>query len=76
MKKFVDLYCDFDDFCKVFIPQWPKQLLEDGIAKEVKERWDDFMDLCFTLSLIIKLVTTGNVHDTQPVAELARGLTD
>ena len=55
MKKFVDLYCDFDDFCKVFIPQWPKQLLEDGIAKEVKERWDDFMDLCFTLSLIIKL---------------------
>ncbi len=30
MKNFVELYCDVDDFCKVFIPQWQRQLLEDG----------------------------------------------
>jgi hypothetical protein len=30
MNNLVELYCDVDDFCKVFIPQWQKQLLEDG----------------------------------------------
>jgi hypothetical protein len=30
MKNLVELYCDVDDFCKVFIPQWQTQLLEDG----------------------------------------------
>jgi hypothetical protein len=30
MKKLVELFCDVDDFCKAFIPQWQKQLLEDG----------------------------------------------
>ena len=30
MKNLVELYCDVDDFCKVFIPHWQKQLLEDG----------------------------------------------
>ena len=30
MKKLVELFCDVDDFCKVFIPQWQRQLLEDG----------------------------------------------
>ena len=33
MNKLVELYCDVDDFCKVFIPQWQKQLLEDGTQK-------------------------------------------
>jgi hypothetical protein len=27
------LYCDVDDFCKIFIPQWQQQLLEDGTQK-------------------------------------------
>ncbi|MBB1387728.1 IS982 family transposase, partial [Pseudoalteromonas sp. SG45-5] len=27
------LVCDVDDFSKVFIPQWKKQLLEDGTQK-------------------------------------------
>jgi hypothetical protein len=30
MKNLVELFCDVDDLCKVFIPQWQKQLLEDG----------------------------------------------
>jgi hypothetical protein len=33
MNKLVELLCDVDDFCKVFIPQWQKQLLEDGTLK-------------------------------------------
>jgi hypothetical protein len=27
------LFCDVDNFCKVFIPQWEKKLLEDGTKK-------------------------------------------
>jgi hypothetical protein len=37
MKKLVDLYCDVDDFCKVFIPQWQKQLLDDGTRKRQRD---------------------------------------
>ena len=37
MKKLVELFCDVDDFCKVFIPQWHKQLLEDGTRKRQRE---------------------------------------
>jgi hypothetical protein len=29
----VDLFCDVDDFCRVFIPQWEKQLISDGTRK-------------------------------------------
>ena len=30
MKNLVELFCDVDDFCQVFEPQWQKQLIEDG----------------------------------------------
>ena len=30
MNKLVEIFCDVDDFCQVFIPQWEKQLLIDG----------------------------------------------
>ncbi len=33
MKNLVELFCDVDDFCKLFIPQWKKQLLENGTLK-------------------------------------------
>lgn len=33
MNKLVELFCDVDDFCKVFIPEWEKQLIEDGTQK-------------------------------------------
>jgi hypothetical protein len=36
MKNLVELYCDVDDFCKVFIPLWQKQLLEDGTRKRLR----------------------------------------
>lgn len=33
MDKLIDIFCDVDDFCKVFIPQWEKQLIADGLNK-------------------------------------------
>lgn len=33
MDKLVEVFCDVDDFCKVFIPQWEAQQLEDGQRK-------------------------------------------
>lgn len=33
MDKLIDVFCDVDDFCKIFLPQWEKQLLEDGTMK-------------------------------------------
>jgi hypothetical protein len=29
MDNLVDVFCDVDDFCAVFIPQWQKQCLTD-----------------------------------------------
>ena len=37
MSKLVELFFDVDGFCKVFIPQWRKQLLEDGTQKRQRE---------------------------------------
>ncbi|AGH47475.1 transposase [Paraglaciecola psychrophila 170] len=37
MSKLVELFCDVDYFCKVFILQWRKQLLEDATRKRQKE---------------------------------------
>ena len=37
MKKLVELFCDVDDFCKAFIPQWQKQLLTDGTRVRNRE---------------------------------------
>ena len=33
MDKLVEIFCDVDDFCKVFIPQWELQQLADGTRK-------------------------------------------
>ncbi len=33
MNKLVELFCDVDDFCRVFIPQWEKQLISDCTRK-------------------------------------------
>lgn len=33
MNKLLELFCDVDDFCSVFIPQWQQQLLADGERK-------------------------------------------
>ncbi len=33
MNKLIETFCDVDDFCKLFIEQWRKQLLENGTIK-------------------------------------------
>jgi len=33
MDKLIDIFCDVDDFCKVFIPHWEKQLIANGSKK-------------------------------------------
>ena len=30
MNKLVEIFCDVDDFCRVFMPEWEKQCLSDG----------------------------------------------
>lgn len=37
LNKLVEIFCEVDDFCQVFIPQWQKQLLEDGTRKRRRE---------------------------------------
>jgi hypothetical protein len=37
MDKLVEIFCDVDDFCKVFIPQWELQLLADGTRKRQRK---------------------------------------
>ncbi len=37
MDKLIDIFCDVDDFCKVFIPQWEKQLIADGSKKRNRQ---------------------------------------
>jgi hypothetical protein len=37
MKNAVELYCDVDDLCNVFIPQWQQQLLDEGTQKRRRD---------------------------------------
>lgn len=37
MIKLVETFCDIDDFCKVFIPEWEKQMLENGTKKRQRK---------------------------------------
>lgn len=33
MNKLVELFCDVDDFCQIFIPLWEQQCLENGTRR-------------------------------------------
>jgi len=33
MNKLIEIFCDVDDFCRVFIPELEKQLIADGRKK-------------------------------------------
>lgn len=37
MNKLTDIFCDVDDFCKVFMPQWESQLLADGTRQRNRQ---------------------------------------
>lgn len=50
MNKLLELFCDVDDFCSVFIPQWQQQLLANG---ERKRRRVGRMSTSEIMSIII-----------------------
>ena len=33
MNKLTEVFCDVDDFARVFMPEWEKQLLTDGLRQ-------------------------------------------
>jgi len=68
MDKFVEIFCDIDDFFRVFIPEREKQLIADGNIKR-KRPCRMAMSEIFDAKL-----TTGNVHDTKPILELTKNL--
>ncbi len=37
MNKLTDIFCDVDDFCKVFIPEWEAQLIADGTRQRHRQ---------------------------------------
>ena len=38
MDSLLELFCDVDDFCMIFLPQWQKQLLETGAIQHQRQR--------------------------------------
>ena len=50
MNKFIELFCVVDDFCIGFVPQWQKQLIEDGSRKR---RRQSRMSLSEIMTIII-----------------------
>ncbi len=37
MDKLVETYCNVDDFCRVFMPEWEKRCLTDGTRKRRRQ---------------------------------------
>lgn len=35
--KRLNLFCDVDDFCKVYIPLWHMTLIQQGVIKRIRE---------------------------------------
>ena len=50
MNKVVELHFDVDDFCKVFIPQWQQQLLDDSAQKR---RYDGRVTTSEVMTIVI-----------------------
>ena len=50
MNNLVETFCDVDDFCKVFIPQWENTLIEYG---SIKRRSEKRMSPCEIMTILI-----------------------
>lgn len=37
MRNLVNLFCHVDDFCKLFMPQWQKYLIESGECQRLRQ---------------------------------------
>ena len=56
MNKLTDIFCDVDDFCKVFMPEWEAQLLADGTRKRNRQ---GRMTMSEIMTLIIAFHTSN-----------------
>lgn len=59
MDKLVEIFCDVDDFCKVFIPEWEKTLIDTG---KKKRRRKGYLSQAEVMTLII-LFHRSNYRD-------------
>lgn len=54
MLNLVDLFCHVDDFCKIFMPQWQKYLIESGERQRLRQgrmRTSEIMTLIIAFHL-------------------------
>lgn len=57
MNKLVEILCDADDFCWVFIPEWEKQLLADA---SIKIKRPCLMAMSEIMTIIISFHTSNH----------------
>jgi len=57
MNKLVEIFCDVDDFCRVFIPQWEKQLIADG---NIKRKRPCRMTMSEVMTILIAFHTSNH----------------
>ena len=66
MNKLTELFCDVDDFCKAFVPEWKKQLLADGTKKRNRQ---GRMTISEVMTIIISF------HFICPTTEISKTFT-
>jgi hypothetical protein len=54
MDKLVDIFCDVDDFCRVFIPEWKKYQLADGFRKRQRDSGTVILRIIILLNDVLR----------------------
>jgi hypothetical protein len=57
MNNLVEIFCDVDDFCHVFIPEWEKQLIADG---NIKRKRSCRMSMSEIMTILIAFHTSNH----------------
>ena len=58
MDSLLELFCDVDDFCKVFIPNWEKKLISSGQKQRQRTRSLIISEI-MTILILQRKVQTG-----------------
>jgi hypothetical protein len=67
MDALVDIFCDVDDFCRVFIPEWEKHQLADGSRKRQRDSRMTTSEIMTIIILVIFLVSIKTLIQTYSV---------
>ncbi len=78
MNKIVEIYCDVDDFCRIFVPEWEKRCLTDGSRKRRRQgrmTSSEVITLIICISTDV-LVPTGSdkSHEKLSVTRFDKGV--